>query len=111
MALHFWTRVVGLDLLGRFDDHEGYDGIILGYLNETWELELTWHTSNAIHSAPTDEDIIVLYMSASLADDLHHRLHAAAFPSRSHANPYWEANGATIYTDPDGYALIVFPTK
>lgn len=37
----FYIDVLGLELLGSFENHNGYDGIFLGNQNENWHLEFT----------------------------------------------------------------------
>jgi catechol 2,3-dioxygenase-like lactoylglutathione lyase family enzyme len=108
-AITFWTKVVGLDLLSQFKDHAGYDGVIFGHPRGSWELELTRHSSGAPLPAPTDEDIVALYLKRKLADAVTTRLVAEGHSPYEHPNPYWKTMGASVHTDPDGYTLIVFP--
>lgn len=109
-SLAFWTEIVGLDVRSRFDDHNGYDGIILGDGDGSWELELTRHRSGEPLPTPTGEDIAALYSSRPDAEALVARLADAGHPPHEHANPYWATMNASVHTDPDGYTLIVFPT-
>lgn len=37
----FYTEVVGLENLGGFKNHSGYDGLFLGHRNTSWHLEFT----------------------------------------------------------------------
>ena len=107
----FWSQVVGLKVLSRFVNHDGYDGAILGYPYTGWELEVTHHSSGMPLPAPTDEDIIALYLNRDEADKIIDRLCRAGHPQMKHPNPYWQAMGASVHTDPDGYTLIVYPEK
>ena len=36
----FYTRVIGLGVLWSFEDHDGFDGVILGVPDEHAQLEL-----------------------------------------------------------------------
>ena len=108
-AINFWSQVVGFEILSRFENHDGYDGAILGYPNTDWELEVTHHSSGMPLPAPTDEDIIALYLDRDEANEIINRLHLAGHPQMKHPNPYWQAMGASTHTDPDGYTLIIYP--
>ena len=110
-AVEFWTRIVGLEVLSSFENHDGYDGTILSYPGAPWELEVTHHSSGAPLPSPTDEDIVALYMRRGLAEDVINRLRLAGHPQMRHPNPYWKAMGASVHTDPDGYTLIIFPEE
>jgi hypothetical protein len=35
----FYIDVLGLDLLGGFENHNGYDGVFIGIPNTDWYLE------------------------------------------------------------------------
>lgn len=110
-AITFWTQVVGLEILSRFEDHEGYDGVILGNSGDQWEIEVTHHSSGMPLPSPSEEDIIVLYLKEGVADEITDRLRHAGHPAKEHPNPYWRAMGASAHTDPDGYTLIIFPSE
>jgi catechol 2,3-dioxygenase-like lactoylglutathione lyase family enzyme len=109
-AVNFWTRVVGFEILSSFEDHDGYDGVIFGYPNAQWELEVTRQSSGQPRPTPTDEDIIVLYVNHDSADTIVERLQCSGHPSVEHSNPYWQAMGASVHVDPDGYRFIVYRT-
>lgn len=108
-AITFWSRVVGFEILSHFENHDGYDGAILGYPNTQWELEVTRYVSEKPLPSPTDEDIIALYLGRDEADDIIKRLLLAGHPQIKHPNPYWQGMGASVHTDPDGYTLIIYP--
>jgi catechol 2,3-dioxygenase-like lactoylglutathione lyase family enzyme len=110
-AITFWTQVVGLEILSRFEDHEGYDGVILGNSGDQWEIEVTHHSSGMPLPSPSEEDIIVLYLNRELARGITDRLRHAGHPPKEHPNPYWQAMRAFVHTDPDGYTLIIFPNE
>ena len=110
-AVNFWSKLVGFEILSRFENHDGYDGAILGYPNSQWELEVTYHSSGMPLPAPTDEDITALYLARDDADEIINRLRLAGHPQMNHPNPYWQAMGASVHTDPDGYTLIIYPEQ
>lgn len=108
-AIAFWIDIIGLELLSQFADHAGYDGVIFGFADTSWELELTRRSSGTPTPTPTHEDITVLYVAKKVAAEIVSRLQDAGHRSFAHPNPYWRAMGASAHTDPDGYTLIVFP--
>jgi len=40
-ATRFYTLALGLDVLARFDDHAGFDGVIMGHAGWPYHLEFT----------------------------------------------------------------------
>ncbi len=107
----FYEGVIGLRVLWSFEDHDGFDGIILGLPDERAQLELV-SPREPVAPTPTVEDVLVLY----LADDhdvvdLAGRLLAAGHdevPSDDPTlNPYWPRNGGRVFADPDGYRLVL----
>lgn len=108
-AITFWTEFVGLEILSQFENHDDYDGAILGYPDTAWELEVIRHASGTPLPSPTDEDIFILYLRSEVADAITGRLQQAGQIPHDHSNPYWKAMGASVYFDPDGYTFIVFP--
>ncbi len=105
----FYTDVVGLARLGGFVDHDGLDGVFIGPPGGAWHLELTHHTSGEPVPTPTDDDLLVLYVSADEAATVTARVSAAGHPSFVHPNPYWANVGAFCHRDPDGYVLVICP--
>jgi hypothetical protein len=56
--------------------------------------------------APTEEDLLVLYLGGEVDEDLVRRLLDAGGTRVSARNPYWARGGITI-ADPDGYRLVL----
>jgi hypothetical protein len=54
----------GLDLLvlGRFEDHAGFDGVMLGAPDGGYHFEFTRHRAHPVAPAPTVEDLVVFYL-------------------------------------------------
>jgi len=99
----------GLELveLGRFEDHAGFDGVMLGRTELNWHLEFTHARHGGVTPSPTPEDLLVIYLPdhdewmATCA-----RLLQAGFMSTRSFNPYWETRGRT-FSDADGYRIVV----
>ena len=106
-ATRFYVDGLGLEVLATFRDHDGFDGVVLGHAGWPYHLEFTRRVSRAVAPAPTDEDLLVLYVPESGAwQRTVERLLAAGARAVPASNPYWEAHGIT-FEDPDGYRLVV----
>lgn len=46
----FYSKIIGLEVLGRFENHSGYDGVFLGYLSADWHLEFTQSSEQVEHA-------------------------------------------------------------
>ncbi len=106
-VVSFYTDGLGFEVLAHFEDHEGFDGIIVGRPDCHWHIEFTHQHGVTVDDAPTNEHLLVLYLpdqqawSAMVAS-----LHALGVkPSRSE-NPYWDRQGIT-FEDPDGYRVVL----
>jgi len=102
-----YRRGLGLGVVGSFEDHEGFDGVMLGVAGSGYHFEFTRHRTHPIAPAPTAEDLVVLYVPqeaewrAACA-----RMLAAGFTRVASFNPYWDARGCT-YADADGYRVVL----
>ena len=101
--LPFYRDGLGLSLLRRFEDHDGYDGIILGCEGAAYHLEFTRAHGHRAGKAPTQDNLLVLYIPepaewrARRGSDACRR-----FSPVPAFNPYWDRTGLT-FEDPDGY--------
>lgn len=99
-----------MEVLGQFEDHNGYDGIFLGYTETDWHLEFTSNDSKPQHSTD-DDDLLVLYpKTLSEYMDILQRIEGAGVPSKKANNPYWNDNGV-MFEDPDGFGVVISPQK
>ena len=107
-AAAFYRDAVGLPVLGSFDDHDGFSGLILGIPDASRQLELVAAPDSA--PAPTTEDQLVLYLGSSeRVDDTAAQIRAAGHEPQVSPNPYWANVGAACFVDPDGYWLVLSP--
>lgn len=97
---------LGFHEIGRFNDHAGFDGVMIGLHSATWHLEFVAgpHPRTAV---PAQEDALVLYLPNQLA----WRWACAAatdagFAVVPAANPYWRDHGAS-FADSEGFRLIL----
>ena len=103
----FYRDGLGLPEIGRFRDHDGYDGVFLDIPGTGAHLELT---AGGRHGPPTPhpESLLVLYAGdAESVQAIVGRL--GANPVRP-ANPYWEEHGIT-FEDPDGFRVVLGPER
>jgi catechol 2,3-dioxygenase-like lactoylglutathione lyase family enzyme len=103
----FYRDGLGLREIGRFHDHDGYDGVFLDIPGSGAHLELT---SGGEHRAPEPhpESLLVLYVGDDKAlREMADRL--GARPARP-ANPYWAEHGVT-FEDPDGFRVVLVPQR
>lgn len=105
--LPFYRDGLGLMLLARFADHDGFDGAILGHPQAPWHLELTTHPDHPPPPAWHGDDLLVLYLPDEAGwRDACARLGALA-PEVAPLNPYWARRGRT-YADPDGRRTVLW---
>ena len=106
-ARRFYVDDLGLQVLGTFEDHAGFDGLIVGDPSAGYHLELTRHRDHPVAPRPTVEDLIVLYLpqrKAWLATA--QRMLASGARRVRASNPYWELNGIS-FEDADGYRVVL----
>jgi ribosomal protein S18 acetylase RimI-like enzyme len=102
----FYRDGVGFPEIGRFRNHDRYDGVFLAITGTGAHLELT---TGGSHGAPEPhpESLIVLYVgSASAMEAIATRLRTRPVPP---ANPYWAH--AMTFEDPDGFRIVVVPHR
>lgn len=102
----FYTSILGFKVLGEFTDHDGYNGIFLGFENENWELEFTEDGSKCDHSQ-NEDDLLVFYPSNEANfNQIVKNINQNNIEIHEAKNPYWKENGIYI-KDPDNYGIIV----
>lgn len=97
----FYRDSLGLPELGRFADHEGYDGVMLGFPGTEAHLELT-RTAHGVPPEPHPESLLVLYLGSR--EQVARR--ATGLPTVPSLNPYWDRCGITV-VDPDGFRVVL----
>ena len=103
-SVRFYRDLIGLPLLGGFENHDGYNGVFFALPGRT-ELELT--AGPAQPALSTDEDLLVLYVQTrGEAEAIGARLSTAGVTGIPNRNPYWNRSGLT-FLDPDGYRIVI----
>lgn len=109
-VVDFYREGLGLPELGRFEDHEGYSGIMLGLPGASCHLEFTRHVDGSPCPAPTRDNLLVLYFgSADEMELVARRLEAHGGVTVAAENPYWTKCGAMTIADPDGWRVVLVP--
>lgn len=98
---------LGLNLLGHFEDHQGFDGIMIGSLSCPYHFEFTQESGVDAPRSPSPEMLLVFYYPDSKEwESIKSQMAQAGFKLvRSH-NPYWDQNGCT-FEDPEGYRVVL----
>jgi catechol 2,3-dioxygenase-like lactoylglutathione lyase family enzyme len=105
--LPFYRDGLGLAVLYRFEDHAGFDGVMLGRHGAPYHLEFTRKRGHAAGCAPTADNLLVLYYPDREAwRDAVQRMRDAGFAPVRSFNPYWDKDGVT-FEDPDGYRVVL----
>ncbi len=104
---NFYETGLGFVQLAAFEDHQGFDGLILGHAQWPYHLEFTHQRGHTIGRAPSADNLIVLYLPDH-ADWVAAttRMQRAGFDPAPSYNPYWDKDGRT-FEDPDGYRIVL----
>lgn len=103
--LAFYRDGLGLPEIGRFEGHDGYDGVFLAVPGTDAHIEFTSGGGHA-PPAPHPESLLVLYLgSAEAVAEACRRVGAEPVEP---ANPYWREHGVTL-ADPDGSQVVLVP--
>jgi catechol 2,3-dioxygenase-like lactoylglutathione lyase family enzyme len=105
-AKRFYVNGLGLSILweASADAVGGHALLMMGWPGAAWHPELV--LTQDIKAAPTEEDMLVIYLGGSIDSALIENLLAAGGKRVTSSNPYWEQWGVTII-DPDEYRLVL----
>jgi len=107
-VVKFYNDILGMEIIGKFEDHLGYDGVMLGMPDKTYHLEFTQQAEKFPLPEPTKENLLVLYYDNE--DDYkraNDRFKNAGIGAVEPENPYWKDKSVT-YEDPDGWRVVLF---
>lgn len=105
--LRFYRDGLGFELVGSFEDHDGFDGIMLGHPDGAYHLEFTHKRGEPAVGAPSQENLLVFYLP--VVQDWQRaveRMAAAGYQPVPSFNPYWDVRGLT-FEDIDGYRVVI----
>jgi len=106
-VVEFYVNGLGFERLGGFKDHEGFDGVMVGFPGCPYHLEFVCERGQRAGRAPGGDNLLVFYVPdhdawRAVIDRMISEGHA---PVSSH-NPYWDRNCRT-FEDPDGYRVVI----
>ncbi len=106
-VVRFYRDGLGFEVLYEFQDHDGFDGVMLGARGAGYHLEFTRKQGVAAGRAPTEENLLVFYLpDAAMWQAAVDRLEQAGHAPVASFNPYWDRLGRT-FEDPDGYRVVL----
>ncbi len=98
---------LGFQELAAFNDHQGFDGVIIGHPQQSYHLEFTHHRGTTVGKAPTQDNLLVFYITDKNAwEKSCAQMTAAGFTPVKSYNAYWDIEGNT-FEDPDGYRVVL----
>lgn len=106
-SVAMYVAGLGLMEIGRFENHDGFDGVMLGTPGLDYHFEFTFCRSHPVEPTSTPEDLVVFYIPefnewrercSNLLD--------VGFVEAQPYNPYWGRRGRT-FVDPDGYRVVL----
>jgi catechol 2,3-dioxygenase-like lactoylglutathione lyase family enzyme len=106
-VVNFYRDGLGMELLGSFENHDGFDGVMLGSKGAAYHLEFAHKAGQRAGKAPSEDNLLVFYLPD--AGEWHtavNRLERAGYHPVKSFNPYWDKRGKT-FEDPDGYRVVL----
>jgi catechol 2,3-dioxygenase-like lactoylglutathione lyase family enzyme len=105
--IRFYQDGLGLQVLSRFENHDGFDGVMLGRAGAPYHFEFTHAHGHSAGRALTRDNLLVFYLPDRTEWETAVRsMQDAGFEPVPAFNPYWDRNGAT-FEDPDGYRIVL----
>jgi catechol 2,3-dioxygenase-like lactoylglutathione lyase family enzyme len=110
-VVRFYCEGLGLKIIGSFQEHEGYSGVLIGLPGHEYHLEFTQHSKGSPCPAPSRDNLLVFYIPDPQAfERAASQLAAMGYRAVPPENPYWSAKGVTI-EDPDGWRVVLMNTS
>lgn len=106
-TVELYSSGIGLKVLGSFENHEGFDGVMLGSTDVDYHFEFTYEAGNQAPSSNSTENLIVFYISEPLEfEKIKTQMITAGFKKVKSHNPYWDTHGDT-FEDFEGYRVVI----
>ncbi len=106
-VVRFYHNGLGMDILFTFQEHAGFDGVMLGIPGAPYHLEFTHQRGHEVGPSPTKDNLLVFYLPCK--DDWEaavDRMSEQYYEPVPSYNPYWDKVGLT-FEDPDGYRIVL----
>jgi catechol 2,3-dioxygenase-like lactoylglutathione lyase family enzyme len=107
-TIAFYRDLVGLPVVEAFRGSYGEDGTIFGLPDTATQMEIV--RSQGIKAGADRFDQLVFYLADgdALTRAVAPLLGAGIIPEPA-PHPYWHANGAVVFLDPDGRGVVYAP--
>ena len=109
LVVPFYRECLGLNELYRFENHAGYDGVMLGLPGTRYHLEFLQHAGIDATAATKEHQLVFYVGSTSALLPIVDRFADAGYYPVEAENPYWTTVGAVTFEDPDGWRLVLVP--
>ena len=98
---------LAFEIIDAFENHDGFDGVMIGTSGGGYHIELTRQRAQAIIPRSTVEDLLVFYIATEPEwQDACNRMRRAGFRAVTPHNPYW-GHRACVFVDHDGYHVAL----
>src|SRR2546423_5181244 len=106
-VVKFYRDGLGFEVVGSFEDHDGFDGVLLAHRGAEYHLEFTHKAGHSAGRAPSADNLLVFYLpQIEEWNEAIARLEHHAYRAVKSFNPYWDKRGKT-FEDPDGYRVVL----
>ena len=106
-VVQFYRDGLGFEVLSEFNDHGGFDGVMLGHKGVGYHLEFSRKHGHKAGRAPTEDNLLVFYLpDEGEWQQAVQRLETRGYKAVDAFNPYWDNQGKT-FEDPDGYRVVL----
>jgi hypothetical protein len=106
-VVRFYHDGLGFEVLGSFEDHAGFDGVMLGHAGQQYHLEFTAKRGHSVGRAPTLDNLLVFYVpDVEQWRAAVERMRSCGYEPVESFNPYWDRQGRT-FEDADGYRVVL----
>ncbi len=105
--MRFYRDGLGFEVLGSFEDHQGFDGLMLGHPGLCYHLEFTRKRGRHVGKALAEENLLVFYIPDHTEwQQAVDRMRRQEYQPVKSYNPYWDVSGKT-FEDADGYRVVL----
>ena len=106
-VIGFYRDGLGFEVIGSFEGHAGFDGVMLGRPGLPYHLEFTRRRGHPAGRAPTQDNLLVFYLPDPVdwQQAVDRMARHGCEPVESY-NPYWSEKGKT-FEDADGYRIVL----
>ena len=107
-VITFYTKGLGLKIIGEFKNHVGYDGVMIGDKHLSYHLEFTVHAAHTQTNPPGKENLLVFYFETQTEwQQTKEQICNLGYAPVAPENPYWLNNSVT-FEDPDGWRVVLY---